>query len=220
MRRGARADRQGGAQPGDLGADHRARAEPARNWSPGRSITAAIAPRRPLMEVNCSSFHENLLENELFGHERGAFTDASDTKKGLVELCDGGHAVPRRGGRHAAADPGQAAALHRPPQLQAGRRRAGHRGRHPHRRRDQQGPRERGARRAVPQRPLLPPQGGEHPPAAAARPRRRRAAAGAALPAASSRASSRSTSATSRPRRARAASCATRGRATCASCAT
>jgi len=44
----------------------------------------------PLMEINCSSFHENLLENELFGHERGAFTDASDTKKGLVELCDGG----------------------------------------------------------------------------------------------------------------------------------
>jgi two-component system, NtrC family, response regulator AtoC len=44
----------------------------------------------PLMEVNCSSFNENLLENELFGHERGAFTDASGTKKGLVELCDGG----------------------------------------------------------------------------------------------------------------------------------
>jgi DNA-binding NtrC family response regulator len=42
------------------------------------------------MEVNCSSFHENLLENELFGHEKGAFTDASDTKKGLVELCDRG----------------------------------------------------------------------------------------------------------------------------------
>jgi two-component system, NtrC family, response regulator AtoC len=46
--------------------------------------------QQPLMEVNCSSFHENLLENELFGHERGAYTDASDTKKGLVELCDGG----------------------------------------------------------------------------------------------------------------------------------
>jgi two-component system, NtrC family, response regulator AtoC len=44
----------------------------------------------PLMEVNCSSFHESLLENELFGHERGAFTDASEMKKGLVELCDGG----------------------------------------------------------------------------------------------------------------------------------
>jgi DNA-binding NtrC family response regulator len=44
----------------------------------------------PLMEVNCSSFHENLLENELFGHEKGAFTDANTLKKGLVELCDGG----------------------------------------------------------------------------------------------------------------------------------
>ncbi len=44
----------------------------------------------PLMEVNCSSFQEHLLENELFGHERGAFTDANETKKGLVELCDGG----------------------------------------------------------------------------------------------------------------------------------
>jgi two-component system response regulator AtoC len=44
----------------------------------------------PLMEVNCSSFQEGLLENELFGHEKGAFTDATDTKKGLVELCDAG----------------------------------------------------------------------------------------------------------------------------------
>lgn len=44
----------------------------------------------PLMEVNCSTFQENLLENELFGHERGAYTDARETKKGLVELCDGG----------------------------------------------------------------------------------------------------------------------------------
>ena len=44
----------------------------------------------PLMEVNCSAFQESLLENELFGHERGAFTDARELKKGLVELCDGG----------------------------------------------------------------------------------------------------------------------------------
>jgi two-component system response regulator AtoC len=44
----------------------------------------------PLMEVNCSAFQETLLENELFGHEKGAFTDAREMKKGLVELCDGG----------------------------------------------------------------------------------------------------------------------------------
>ncbi len=44
----------------------------------------------PLQEVNCSSFQEALLENELFGHERGAFTDAREAKKGLVELCDKG----------------------------------------------------------------------------------------------------------------------------------
>jgi transcriptional regulator with PAS, ATPase and Fis domain len=42
------------------------------------------------MEVNCSSFQEPLLENELFGHERGAYTDAHSMKKGLVELCHRG----------------------------------------------------------------------------------------------------------------------------------
>jgi two-component system response regulator AtoC len=44
----------------------------------------------PFMEVNCSSFQETLLENELFGHEKGAFTDARELKKGLVELADPG----------------------------------------------------------------------------------------------------------------------------------
>lgn len=44
----------------------------------------------PFMELNCSSLQETLLENELFGHERGAFTGASNLKRGLVELSDGG----------------------------------------------------------------------------------------------------------------------------------
>ena len=44
----------------------------------------------PFMDLNCSSFSETLLENELFGHEKGAFTDASGTKLGLVEMTDGG----------------------------------------------------------------------------------------------------------------------------------
>ncbi len=44
----------------------------------------------PFLALNCSSFQEQLLENELFGHERGAFTDAKEPKRGLVELADQG----------------------------------------------------------------------------------------------------------------------------------
>jgi two-component system response regulator AtoC len=44
----------------------------------------------PFVEVNCSSIPENLLESELFGYEKGAFTDAKQRKKGLFELADGG----------------------------------------------------------------------------------------------------------------------------------
>lgn len=44
----------------------------------------------PLVDINCSSFQEQLLENELFGHEKGAFTGATHRKRGLVELCEGG----------------------------------------------------------------------------------------------------------------------------------
>jgi transcriptional regulator with PAS, ATPase and Fis domain len=45
---------------------------------------------RPLMKINCSAIPDSLLESELFGYERGAFTDAKSTKKGLFELADGG----------------------------------------------------------------------------------------------------------------------------------
>jgi transcriptional regulator with PAS, ATPase and Fis domain len=45
---------------------------------------------QPFMDVNCSALPDNLIESELFGHERGAFTDAKSTKKGLFELADGG----------------------------------------------------------------------------------------------------------------------------------
>ena len=45
---------------------------------------------QPFLAINCSAIPENLIESELFGHERGAFTDAKTTKKGLFELADGG----------------------------------------------------------------------------------------------------------------------------------
>src|SRR5262245_44139027 len=47
----------------------------------------AEGPRRgqPLVEVNCAAIPENLVEAELFGHERGAFTDARQAKAGLFQ---------------------------------------------------------------------------------------------------------------------------------------
>ncbi|MCK4759212.1 MAG: sigma-54-dependent Fis family transcriptional regulator [Candidatus Aminicenantes bacterium] len=46
--------------------------------------------KAPYLAINCSAIPENLLESELFGYEKGAFTDAKQQKKGLVELADEG----------------------------------------------------------------------------------------------------------------------------------
>jgi two-component system, NtrC family, response regulator AtoC len=45
---------------------------------------------RPFMNITCSALPDNLLESELFGHERGAFTGADRQKRGLLEMADGG----------------------------------------------------------------------------------------------------------------------------------
>ena len=45
---------------------------------------------KPFLALNCSAIPENLLESELFGHEKGAFTDAASARQGIVEVSDGG----------------------------------------------------------------------------------------------------------------------------------
>jgi DNA-binding NtrC family response regulator len=45
---------------------------------------------KPFMNITCTALTESLLESEMFGHERGAFTDAKSLKKGLLEVANGG----------------------------------------------------------------------------------------------------------------------------------
>ncbi|MEY4374961.1 MAG: Transcriptional regulatory protein ZraR [Candidatus Eisenbacteria bacterium] len=50
----------------------------------------SMRARKPFIVVDCASLHENLLQSELFGHEKGAYTGAQSLKQGLFELSDGG----------------------------------------------------------------------------------------------------------------------------------
>jgi CheY-like chemotaxis protein len=133
---------------------------------------------RPFIPVNCAAITETLLESELFGHAKGAFTGASRARRGLFEEANGGTLFVDEIGE---TSPGFQAKLLRA--LQEGEIRrvgesapAGHRG-------DEPGPPPRHRREAVPRGPVLSARGRPHPPSAAARAARGRAAPRRPLPA-------------------------------------
>ena len=66
------------------------RPEPARGSSPEPSTPEARRAAKPFIEVNCTALPATLMEAELFGHERGAFTDAKESRMGLFEAAEGG----------------------------------------------------------------------------------------------------------------------------------
>ncbi len=114
---------------------------------------------KPFVAINCAAIPETLIESELFGHERGAFTGATERRLGCFELADGGtlflDEIAEMDTQHA----GQAAARAAGRQLPARRRRqAGDPGRRARRRGHQPGA-DRGDRaEPAPRGPVLPAQ--------------------------------------------------------------
>ena len=86
---GLRPDPEGRRQPGQR-PDHRRKRHRQGTGRQGRFITTASARTSPFVPINCGAIPENLLESELFGHEKGSFTGAIQQKAGLFEVADGG----------------------------------------------------------------------------------------------------------------------------------
>ena len=136
---------------------------------------------KPFMAINCAALPVTLLETELMGHEKGAFTDAKTTKKGLFELADGGTVFLDEIGDMHMSMQAKLLRMLEETDLQAGRRRQGHPGGRAADLRHEPGAGQGDERRTLSQGPVLPAPGRAHQPSAAARSRARRASAGTTL---------------------------------------
>ena len=128
---------------------------------------------KAFISVNCAAIPEHLLESELFGHEKGAFTGAVARRIGKFEEAIGRHAAARRNLRDGPPPAGQAAARHPGARDRPGRRQQAGAGRHPPARDVQPRSRGSGPRGQLPRGSAFPPQRREPAAAAAARTARR-----------------------------------------------
>ena len=122
----------------------------------------------PFVPINCATLSDQILESELFGHEKGAFTSADRPKPGVMETADGGTLFLDEVSEMGLRLPGEVAARDRAPRVPAGGRDAQDQGEPARGRRVQRQPRRFGRGRPVPRRPVLPAQGHEPRGAAAA----------------------------------------------------